>query len=56
MQLLTAQGVDAQGRATYRLAVVNNQLIANSYQTSTSTATSNSDVYQFLVSLRYTFK
>ena len=27
VQLLTAQGVDAQGRATYRLAVVNNQLI-----------------------------
>ena len=56
VQLLTNAALDAEGRATYRLAVVNNELIQRSFQTSTSTTTSNSDVYQFLVSLRYSFR
>jgi hypothetical protein len=51
LQLLTNPGVDAQGRATYRLAVVNNQLIRNTFQSSATTG----DVYQFMVSLRYLF-
>jgi hypothetical protein len=51
LQLLTNPGVDAQGRATYRLAVVNNQLITRTFQTSATTG----DVYQFMVSLRYLF-
>ena len=50
-QILTNPGVDAQGRATYRLVVVNNQLLTKSLET-TSFAT---DVYRFMVSLRYRF-
>ena len=53
--LLTNPGVDAQGVPNYRLAVVNNQLITRSFQTSTSTSAVNTDVYQFMLSLRYTF-
>jgi hypothetical protein len=52
LQILTNPTVDAQGRSTYRLALVNNELIRNSYQTSATT----SDVYQFMISLRYSFK
>jgi hypothetical protein len=55
VQLLTNPGVDAQGRPTYRLAVINNELISRSYQTSASTSSGNTDVYQFLVSIRYRF-
>ena len=51
VQLLTNPGIDAQGRATYRLALANNQLIRESFQTSSGT----SDVYQFMISLRYSF-
>jgi hypothetical protein len=51
LQILTNPTVDAQGRSTYRLALVNNELIRNSYQTSATT----SDVYQFMISLRYSF-
>jgi hypothetical protein len=51
LQILTNPGVDAQGRATYRLATVNNQLITKTYQTSATTG----DVYQFMISLRYSF-
>jgi hypothetical protein len=51
LQILTNPAVDAQGRSTYRLATVNNELIRNTYQTSATT----SDVYQFMVSLRYSF-
>ncbi len=55
VQVLTNPGADAQGRPNYRLAVVNNQLITRSFQTSTSTSAANTDVYQFMLSLRYTF-
>jgi hypothetical protein len=51
VQVLTNPGVDTQGRSTYRLAVVNNQLVTNSFQSSAFT----SDVYEFMISLRYTF-
>ncbi|MBF8300163.1 MAG: hypothetical protein HW394_533, partial [Acidobacteria bacterium] len=51
VQILTNPGVDAQGRANYRLALVNNELITKSFQTSATT----SDVYQFMISLRYSF-
>jgi hypothetical protein len=51
LQILTNPGVDAQGRATYRLAVVNNQLITKTFQSSATTG----DVYNFMVSLRYLF-
>jgi hypothetical protein len=51
LQILTNPAVDASGRSTYRLAVVNNELIKNTFQTAATT----SDVYQFMVSLRYSF-
>jgi Carboxypeptidase regulatory-like domain len=51
LQILTNPAADATGRATYRLAVVNNELIRNTFQTSAFT----SDVWQFMVSLRYSF-
>jgi outer membrane receptor protein involved in Fe transport len=50
-QLLTTPLVDAQGRPNYRLAVVNNELVNSSFQTSTAL----SDVYQVMFSFRYTF-
>ena len=57
VQILTNPGVDAQGRPTYRLALVNNELIANSFQTSTNTRAQayqdgGSDVYQIMLSVR----
>ena len=51
LPLLTNAAVDAQGRATYRLAVVNGQLISKSFQTNSGLG----DVYQFMLSFRYTF-
>jgi len=51
-QPLTNPAVDAQGRATYRLRVINNELLrARSYETTTF----ESDVYRIRFSLRYTF-
>jgi hypothetical protein len=50
-QILTNPGVDAQGRANYRLATVNNQLVTKSH----SRAAFTSDVYQWMLSLRYSF-
>jgi hypothetical protein len=43
--------IDPQGRLRYRMAVVNNQLVTRSFET----ATALSDVYQFMLSFRYTF-
>ncbi|MEQ1759609.1 MAG: carboxypeptidase regulatory-like domain-containing protein [Vicinamibacterales bacterium] len=57
-QILTNPAVDALGRATYRMAVANGQLVTKSFQTNTllnSNQTSGSDVFQFLLSFRYTF-
>jgi hypothetical protein len=50
-QILTNGAADAQGRATYRMVVVNNALLANSFEPTTF----QSDVYSFMISLRYTF-
>ena len=51
VQILTNPGVDAQGRATYRLALANNELVTQSYLKTAFTG----DVYQFMLSLRYSF-
>jgi hypothetical protein len=50
-QILTNAGADAQGRVSYRMALVNNQLVTRSFQTTTFLA----DVYQVMVSFRYSF-
>jgi hypothetical protein len=50
-QILTNATPDAQGRASYRMAVVNNELVRSSFQTNTALG----DVYQFLLSFRYSF-
>ena len=50
-QILTNGAADAQGRATYRLVVVNNELLTKSYETTAF----SSDVCSFMISLRYTF-
>jgi outer membrane receptor protein involved in Fe transport len=50
-QPLTNPGVDSQGRATYRLRVVNNALMNKTWETTAGL----SDVYQIQFSLRYTF-
>jgi hypothetical protein len=56
-QILASTGPDAQGRPTYRLAVANNQLVTKTFQPNTnlSTASLPGDVYQFMLSFRYTF-
>ena len=51
-QLLTNPAADSQGRATYRLAVFNNELANQTFQTTTSPTF---DVYQFRLSFRYGF-
>jgi hypothetical protein len=51
-QILTNATVDAQGRATYRLALVNGSLISKSFQTNAGIA----DVYVMMISFRYTFQ
>ena len=50
-QPITNATVDAQGRATYRLRVVNGQLLSKSFETTAGL----SDVYQIQFSLKYTF-
>jgi outer membrane receptor protein involved in Fe transport len=50
-QILTNPAVDAQGRSTYRLRVVNNQLINKTFESTVG----NADVYQFMISFRYLF-
>jgi hypothetical protein len=49
-QILTNATADAQGRASYRMAVVN-QLVTRTFQS----ASGLSDVYQFMLSFRYSF-
>jgi hypothetical protein len=50
-QPLISQGADAQGRALYRLRVVNNELMTKSLETTAG----QSDVYRIQFSLRYSF-
>ena len=49
--ILTNPNVDAAGKSTYRLALVNNALPITSFQTTTF----NSDVYTLMLSFRYNF-
>ena len=49
--ILTTPTVDAQGRLAYRMQVLNNQLVSKTFE---STA-GNLDVYQFMLSFRYSF-
>ena len=51
VQILTNAGADTQGRATYRMSVVNNELLTSPLETTTF----REDVYSFMISLRYTF-
>ena len=57
IQILTNAAADAQGRVSYRMQVVNNQLVTKSFQTNTALFADprGSDVYQFMLSFRYTF-
>ena len=50
-QILTNAAVDASGRATYRMAVVNGALPTTSYQSTSGIA----DVYTLMLSFRYNF-
>jgi len=50
-QPLTNPGVDAQGRATYRLRVVNNELMTKSLESTAGI----SDVYRIQFSIKYSF-
>ncbi len=50
-QPLTNAAVDATGRATYRLRVVNNELLRETYERTAFL----DDVYRFQISLRYNF-
>jgi hypothetical protein len=49
--ILTTPAADANGRLSYRMQVVNNQLLARSFETTAS----QSDVYMFMLSFRYSF-
>ena len=50
-QPLTNPAVDAQGRATYRLRVINNELMSKSLETTTFL----NDVYRINFGLKYSF-
>jgi hypothetical protein len=50
-QILTNPTADAQGRVSYRMAIANNQLVTKTFQS----ASGLSDVYQFMLSFRYSF-
>ena len=50
-QILTNGAADAQGRATYRMAVVNSALPTASLQSTSGIA----DVYTLMLSFRYNF-
>ena len=50
-QILNSPTVDTQGRLAYRMATLNNELIKETFQTTTTT----SDVYSFMLSFRFTF-
>ena len=49
--ILTTPGADAAGRLQYQMQVVSNQLVRSTYETTLFT----SDVYQFMLSFRYSF-
>ena len=49
--ILSSPAVDAAGRLTYRMQVVNNQLVRTTYESTSGI----SDVYQFMLSFRFSF-
>ena len=49
--ILTTPAADANGRLGYRMQVVNNALVAKSYERTSGIG----DVFQFMVSFRYSF-
>lgn len=49
--ILSAPGVDASGRLNYRMQVVNNALVSRTYESTSGIG----DVYQFMLSFRYSF-
>jgi hypothetical protein len=49
--ILSSPAADAQGRLGYRMQVVNNQLVRNTFESSSGIL----DVYQFMLSFRYSF-
>ena len=49
--ILTSPAADASGKLSYRLQVVNNQLLTKSYEKTSFLG----DVYQFMLSFRYSF-
>lgn len=49
--ILTSPSADAQGQLSYRMAVVNNELVTSTFQKSSFL----SDVYSLMLSFRYTF-
>ncbi|MFN2602975.1 MAG: carboxypeptidase regulatory-like domain-containing protein [Gemmatimonadaceae bacterium] len=51
-QILTSPGVDAQGRATYRLKIVNQQFINSTFEPTAG----RSDVYEVRLGLTYNFQ
>jgi Carboxypeptidase regulatory-like domain len=51
-QILTTPLADATGKLSYRMAVVNNNLVSSSFQTTTGI----SDVYTMMLSFRYQFQ
>jgi hypothetical protein len=51
-QILTNAAVDAQGRATYRLALNGTEFVSRSFETTAG----SSDVWSLMVSFRYTFQ
>ena len=56
-QILTNAAPDAQGRVSYRMAVANGQLVTKTFQPNTNLFSDvrGSDVYQFMLSFRYSF-
>lgn len=49
--ILTSPTIDAQGRLAYRMQVVNNQLVSKTFESTSGLL----DVYQFMLSFRYSF-
>jgi hypothetical protein len=54
-QPLTNAAADSQGRATYRLRVVNNQLMSKSFESTTLFGPNTFDSYRIQFSVKYTF-
>ena len=49
--ILTTPLADAQGRLSYRMQVLNNQLVSQTFESTANLV----DVYQFMLSFRYSF-